>query len=122
MLPRYLRTLRYRLFYGLLMKRGVELVTLGDESRGIQWTICPIGLSARSIVYSGGVGTDISFEHALVQRFGCEVVLLDPSPMGLKTMALGENNISQFHFLPLALAGRAGSIKAGRHPDDPASW
>ena len=106
-----IRNLRYNIFYGLLLRRGYELVTLGDTSIGLQWTICPTNLNERSIVYSAGVGSDISFERELVKRFGCNVILLDPSPTGVRTMSLPENKIPQFRFFPFALTRRAGKIK-----------
>jgi FkbM family methyltransferase len=63
------------------------------------------------VVYSGGVGGDVSFEHDLVKNYGCQVVLFDPSPTGIKTMALPENKIPQFRFYPVALAAHNGTLK-----------
>ncbi len=110
-LAKRLRDLRYRLFYGLLLTRRYQLVTLCAPGSICPWTICPDGLSSKSIVYSGGVGSDISFEHELVKRFNCDVVLYDPSPTGLETMALPQHKIPQFHFFPVALAGHSGTLK-----------
>src|SRR5216117_15515 len=98
---RFLKDLRYRLFYGLLLCRRYPLLELGNRATGCSWRFCPNGLTAESIVYSGGVGRDITFEHALVQRFGCSVVLFDPSPTGLQTMSRPENQIPQFRFHPV---------------------
>jgi len=111
LLPTFLRNLRYRVFYGLLLRRGYELATLGDRSVGVQWTICPAHLNPQSIVYSAGVGNDISFERELVKRFGCNIVLIDPSPTGVHTMSLPENKIPQFRFFPVALTRKAGKIR-----------
>ncbi len=105
-----LKDLRYKLFYGLALSHRFDLATLGGSDSICQWTICPTGLGPRSIVYSAGVGSDITFEHALVEKFGCDVHLIDPSPTGLKTMALPENKIPKFHFFPVALAGRNGKL------------
>lgn len=110
-LPPAIRELRYRLFYGALLRRGRKLVELGNRAAGCHWVFCPDGLDARSVVYSGGVGRDVTFEHALVQRFGCDVVLFDPSPTGLETMALAENKIPQFKHHAVALAGHCGVLK-----------
>src|SRR5437762_3528901 len=110
MLPKGLRDLRYRLFYSLVLRRGLELATLGAQDSICKWTICPQGLNSKSVVYSGGLGRDISFEHALLQRFGCEMVLYDPSPCALETMARPENKIPQFHFFPTALGVRNGTL------------
>jgi FkbM family methyltransferase len=113
---------RYRLFYGLLLRRGFELVTLCAPGSICPWTICPKGLNAGSVVYSGGVGSDISFEHELVKKFGCDVVLLDPTPAGLRTMSLPENRIPQFHYFPQALAARTGKLSLAPPPDGGDSW
>src|SRR5215471_6258451 len=110
MLPRGLRNFRYRVFYGLVLKRGYELATLGAPDSICKWTICPRGLNSKSVVYSGGLGRDISFERALLDRFGCELVLYDPSPCALETMARPENRIPEFHFFPAALAARNGKL------------
>jgi FkbM family methyltransferase len=107
---RNLKDLRYRLFYQLLLRRGHSLIELGDRGTGCSWFFCPDNLNERSVVYSGGVGRDLTFEHALVQRFGCAVVLCDPSPTGLETMALPANRIPQFSFHSVALAGCSGKL------------
>jgi FkbM family methyltransferase len=44
------------------------------------WTVAPEGLDSSSTVYSFGVGNDVSFDLALIQRFGCKVHGFDPSP------------------------------------------
>lgn len=110
-LPKILRDLRYRIFFALITKRGFPLVQLGNESTACAWKFCPDNLNSKSIVYSGGVGKDITFEHALVKKYGCSVLLFDPSPTGLETMSLPENKIPQFKFFPVALAGQCGTLK-----------
>lgn len=117
------RDVRYWLFYKAVMRRGVPLEKLGDERFGLQWTISPAALGRSSVVYSAGVGNDITFEQALVNRFGCEVVLCDPSPVAAKTMARPENKIPQFHFHPVALAARVGRIPVSHQTDsDGQTW
>ncbi len=118
---RPLKDLRFRIFYGALLSRRYPLVELGSPA--YHWILCPTGLNANSVVYSGGVGRDISFEHALVRNYGCQVVLLDPSPTGLATMERPENKIPQFMHQPVALAGQCGTLKFSR-PQDAAegSW
>jgi len=103
--------LRHLVRRALLIRKGHALCTLGEKSTGCSWTFCPNGLGPSSIVYSGGVGNDITFEHALVKRFGCLVHLADPSPTGIATMNLPENKIPQFRFSPVGLAGRCGTLR-----------
>lgn len=81
------------------------------------WHIKTGDLNNRSIVYSAGVGGDISFEKELVSRFQLEVELFDPSPIGIQTMQLNENRLPQIHFSPVGFAGSAGTIKFS--PEDP---
>jgi len=109
-LPKKLKDLRHWLFYKFLISRRFKLVTLCGPGSVCPWTIYPSGLNAKSIVYCGGVGYDITFEHELVKRFGCEIVLCDPSPCGLETMALPENKMPQFHYFPTALTAHNGQI------------
>src|ERR1041385_5529984 len=78
----YVRHLLKRAF---IVRNGYSLKEFGEKSSGCAYNICPDGLGPESVVYSGGVGKDVSFEHALVKSFGCSVVLFDPSPIGLET-------------------------------------
>ena len=118
-----MRYVRHLIIGALLMRRGYRIVSLGQAATGCSWKFCPDGLNAESVVYSGGVGKDITFEHALVRDFGCMVNLVDPSPTGLTTMALPQNKIPQFRFSPVALAGRCGTLRfAPPISDDEGSW
>jgi len=106
-----LKQLRYRIFYGLFLRRGYQLTMLGNRHNECCWNFWPAGLNANSIVYSGGVGKDISFEHELVQQFGCKVFLFDPSPTGCETMALPAHQLPQFKFDPVGVAGSCKTLK-----------
>ena len=114
---------KHLMISALFVRRGHSLCVLGDKSVGCSWAFCPEGLGAGSVVYSGGVGNDISFEHALVERFGCSVTLFDPSPTGRATMNRPENQISKFKFLPLGLARECGTLRLARplHEEE-GSW
>jgi FkbM family methyltransferase len=59
-----------------------ETVWLGNA--GARWCVSPGNLSASSIVYSFGVGEDISFDLALMQRFGLRVHAFDPTPRSIE--------------------------------------
>lgn len=50
----------------------------GDE--GGAWRIDPRGLSADSIVYSLGIGTEITFDLSLIATYGVTVHAFDPTP------------------------------------------
>jgi FkbM family methyltransferase len=121
-MPWNFKTIRYRIFYALVLDHARKVVSLGNPEGVCQWNVWPGGLKKGCVVYSGGVGDDVSFEHDLVKQFGCSVVLLDPSPIGLKTMTLPENQITQFHFFPVALAGHKGKLKLGEPEPGDKSW
>jgi FkbM family methyltransferase len=53
-------------------------LVLGTEYGG--WPILRDTLGTKSIVYSFGVGENISFDSALIERFGCSVWAFDPTP------------------------------------------
>jgi FkbM family methyltransferase len=77
---------------------------IGKEN---QWTIRTGGLNSRSVVYSGGVGEDISFETILVERFRVSIRLFDPSPPALETVA--RTDMTNIDFVPQGLSGRIGT-------------
>lgn len=95
---------------------------LGNRETGCAWIFCPEGLNAESIIYSAGVGKDITFEHALVEKFGSRIYLFDPSPTGVETMALPENQIPQFHFTAVGLDDKCGTLKFAAPSCEDGSW
>lgn len=54
------------------------------------------------LIYSGGVGKDISFELELIKRYNAKIFLFDPSPTGIETMKKIKNK--NIHFYPIGLA------------------
>jgi FkbM family methyltransferase len=57
-------------------------VRLGSEYGG--WNIIAEHINKNSIVYSFGVGEDISFDLALINKFGVKVHAFDPTPRSIK--------------------------------------
>lgn len=55
---------------------------LGNEDAS--FAVCPDRLTSSSVVYSFGIGTDISFDLELIGRFGVQVHAFDPTPRSLK--------------------------------------
>src|SRR5436305_14661221 len=58
-----------------------ERLYLGNERA--RWCVCPTNLSADSVVYSFGIGEDISFDLQLIDRFAVKVHAFDPTPRSL---------------------------------------
>jgi FkbM family methyltransferase len=78
---RAVRTLRgQELWQGAQTRR--ETLWLGNADA--RWCVCPRDLSASSIVYSFGVGEDISFDLALIERYGLRVDAFDPTARSIE--------------------------------------
>ena len=72
-------------------------------------TICPDGLNSESVVYSVGVGEDVSFDLALIRAFGCTVWGFDPTPKSIAWVRRQEL-VPQFQFSEFGLAGHDGTV------------
>lgn len=59
---------------------GKNLLRVGRSGDGGKWVSDPQSLRPGAVVYSVGVGTDISFDVEMAGLFGCEVHTFDPSP------------------------------------------
>jgi FkbM family methyltransferase len=57
-------------------------VHLGNEHA--RWCLCPTWLTPQSIVYSFGVGEEISFDLELIRQFGACVHAFDPTPRSIQ--------------------------------------
>ncbi|MEK0083058.1 FkbM family methyltransferase [Benzoatithermus flavus] len=60
-------------------------VHLGSTYGG--WAVLPDRLNSNSIVLSVGIGTDISFDLAMIERFGCRIHGYDPTPFSIAWLA-----------------------------------
>jgi FkbM family methyltransferase len=81
--------------------------TLGN--RFADWTFCPDGLDEHSVVYSFGVGEDISFDLKLMEQYHLHIHAFDPSPRSVEWVQKLQP-IEAFHFYPFGLASQDGSI------------
>lgn len=81
LVKRWLRSLIGRDVFQL-RQCSVEGVVLG--SRYGSWFVSLEGLDPTVVVFSFGVGRDISFERALIERFGVTVHAFDPTPLALE--------------------------------------
>lgn len=78
-----------------------KLKFLGTDYGG--WGVDLTSLDKESIVYSFGVGTDISFDLKIIETIGCKVYGFDPTPRcieWIETQKLPEN----FEFIKLGLS------------------
>lgn len=102
---RILRTMQ-----GKDLLRQVQ-VKVPIEKHGLSygaWFICPRNVNAQSIVYSFGIGTDISFDTSLIEHYGCHVHAFDPTPRSLAWLQQ-QNLPHAFLFHPWGIASQDGT-------------
>lgn len=63
-----------------------------------------------SLIYSFGVGEDISFDLGAIQTFGCEVHAFDPTPKSIKWIAQ-QSLPDNFSFYPEGVAAMDGEAE-----------
>ena len=91
--------------FAVPVARDLPRLTLGS-SYGAH-CVCPSGLDARSVVYSFGVGEDISFDLALIEKLNVTVHAFDPTPRALELVRRCGAPAS-FVMHPFGLAARDG--------------
>jgi FkbM family methyltransferase len=109
----------HRIIYKFLTKRA-RLQAFGQKC---PWTIFP-NLTKDSFVVSGGAGDDISFEVELIQKFGCEVWVFDPSEAGKATFEKTTVETKSLRFFLEGLDAKSGSTAIHMPEGDPTtmSW
>jgi FkbM family methyltransferase len=84
------------------------LAKLGSDYGG--WVVPTEIIRPKMVCYCGGVGEDISFDLALINRFGCTVHAFDPTPRSIAYVGrlVPKEN---FHFYPYGLWNEARILK-----------
>lgn len=77
------------------------------------WVIDPSTVNDESIIYSFGIGDDISFDLSLIKEFNCQIFAFDPTPKSIAWIE-SQNLPPQFHFFTYGIAGYDG--RALFHP------
>ena len=99
------------------VKRPTELVG-GRHGTGFgAWLLNPDPLHEASVVYSAGIGDDVSFDLALIDRFGLTIHAFDPTPEShrwLATQTLSERFVAH----EFGLANRDGVIPFFAHENE----
>ena len=94
-------------------------------SNGCSWNVVLDELGSDSVIISGGVGQDVSFELAISKITGANVYLFDPSPTGIQTIDSLSDNLTagKLKFEQKALSNKDGIFYLSP-PDikDEGSW
>ncbi|SHG58965.1 FkbM family methyltransferase [Flagellimonas flava] len=64
--------------------------------------VCPDLLNESSVVYSFGIGQDISFDKALINDFNCKVYGFDPTPKSIDWLK-GQETPNRFAFFDFGI-------------------
>jgi FkbM family methyltransferase len=109
-MPSRFRSLVRRVLRPNLHKPDVRKIykIYGTEYGG--WPLIDGQVDAESIVYSFGVGEDISFDLGAIAALGCEVWAFDPTPKSVRWIA-GQKLPEKFHFQPVGIAARDGKAE-----------
>jgi FkbM family methyltransferase len=82
------------------------------------YAVDPRGLGPDAVVYSLGIGEDVSFDLELIERFGVEVHAFDPTPRSIAWLR-SQTLSPSFHAHPWGVAGHDGRARF-TPPADPA--
>lgn len=86
-----------------------DLVRLGSGYGG--WIVPASVVQADAVCYCVGVGEDISFDLALMERFGCEVHAFDPTPRAIDFVRQNAAGLPRFHFHPVGVWDRDEQLR-----------
>jgi FkbM family methyltransferase len=113
------RTVRRRLFEHTVA-RGLQLVDAPVERLGYaegRWRVPPDTIDAGWVCYCVGTGKNISFDLALIERYGCEVHAFEPAPEAASYVAEAAHGVARYRFHPVALAPVDGPLRMHRAED-----
>lgn len=72
--------------------------------------ICPDLLNSHSVVYSFGIGEDISFDQAVIENHGCTVYGFDPTPKSVNWIN-GLSPDNKFRFFDFGISEKSGPVE-----------
>ncbi len=94
----------------LRLRNDISIPVIKDGG----WWFTPEGLTADSIVYSLGVGDDIDFDLAVIEKYGVQVHAFDPTPSSID-MLDATDLPQQFAFHPWAVSASDGGLSLYPH-------
>lgn len=74
------------------------------------WPVISSGIDSSTILYSFGVGDDISFDLGMIDRFKCEIYAFDPTPR-CKNWIACQTLPEQYHFYPVGIGDYDGEAE-----------
>lgn len=93
-----------------LPAKTIDVPTEAHGNTRSEYRVCPRGLSSSSVVYSLGVGSNISFDLSLIARLGVTVYAFDPTPESAAFVAKTRPP-AEFRFRQIGVSGRDGTMQ-----------
>lgn len=90
-----------------LQGKNIKPIWIGNNYGGFFVDLS--NLDEQSIIYSFGIGTDISFDKELIKRKGVVVYGFGPTPKSIKWVQ--KNKIKKFYFFDYGIGIKNGSAK-----------
>ncbi len=87
---------------------SVEYEVLGSDYGG--WPVAVSDVGPGTTIFSFGAGTDISFDLAAIERFGCNVLVFDPTPKSVAWMN-SQTLPEQLTFHPIGIDQADGKVQ-----------
>lgn len=91
------------------LKIRVKLDTAWYGSNYGGFFVCPKLLNNNSIIYSFGIGEDISFDRSIIENHDCTVFGFDPTPKSINWINT-QNLPVKFHFLDYGISNKSGLV------------
>ncbi|HET7830819.1 MAG TPA: FkbM family methyltransferase [Candidatus Limnocylindrales bacterium] len=106
---------------GRLARQATGPSSLGLEKIGSDyggWIVPTALIDSDWVCYLAGVGEDITFDLALIERFRCAVFAFDPTPRAIAHVAATAADVPSFHFLPIGVWSEDTTLRffAPRNP------
>jgi FkbM family methyltransferase len=91
------------------LKKGVKCKSIWYGNHYGGFYACPDFLDENSIVYSFGIGEDISFDSAMIKNHNCRVFGFDPTPKSI-IWVKNQNLPAGFEFYEYGISNASGFV------------
>jgi FkbM family methyltransferase len=91
------------------LKKSVKCNSMWYGNKYGGFYICPDFLKDNSIIYSFGVGEDISFDNAVINTHNCHIFGFDPTPKSINWIK-SQHLHEKFHFYDFGISNKSGFV------------
>jgi len=109
-LNKLLRILKVIRGKDVFIKKDITIPVETYGNKGVDWSVDPRNIDENSIVYSFGVGDDISFDLSLINKYDLHIFAFDPTPKSVDWI-MSQKLPKQFVLKNIGLADYDGKAK-----------